>query len=156
MASEPTPGTRTPHFPGGRVKLPRLDPDRHHAGTQVAFVETAFRPVDTHVQTSTKPAGNFQSYYTYESLFEDAPEQLEEDAGEDPYVVLGLKHSATWPQISAAHRRLAKEFHPDRFATQPEDVREAAENEIKRINLAYSELRRLADLGQIDGSPHRA
>jgi hypothetical protein len=63
----------------------------------------------------------------------DAPPLLAPDAtSEDPYAVLGVARSAPWEQIVAAHKRLARSWHPD--AGGDEDL-------IRRLNAAFAELR---------------
>jgi hypothetical protein len=66
----------------------------------------------------------------------------EEEIPLDPYEVLGLPMYATWDQVTAAHRRLAKEHHPDRLLDAPDDVRAASEERMRQVNQAYNELRR--------------
>jgi hypothetical protein len=53
----------------------------------------------------------------------------------DPYGVLGLEPGATRADITAAYRRLAKEWHPDRRAG------EGADRRMAEINGAYDLLR---------------
>jgi curved DNA-binding protein CbpA len=60
----------------------------------------------------------------------------------DPYAVLGVDETATWAEISAAHRRLAMAHHPDRAATRSARVRARSEEHIRLVNIAYTELRR--------------
>lgn len=84
----------------------------------------------------------FQSYFTNESLFEwgvDGNDVFDES---DPYVVLGLPPTASWEQITAAHRRLAKLHHPDRLTNAPPEEREKSDRRIRDLNIAYMELRR--------------
>jgi hypothetical protein len=50
----------------------------------------------------------------------------------DPYEVLGVARSAPWDQIVAAHKRLARQWHPDAGGD---------EEKIRRLNAAYAELR---------------
>ena len=50
----------------------------------------------------------------------------------DPYAVLGVERSAPWEQIVAAHKRLARAYHPD--AGGDDDL-------IRELNAAYAELR---------------
>lgn len=52
--------------------------------------------------------------------------------------VLGLQPGATMQEVKRAFRRLARGCHPDKFATEPADVRSRAEGWFKRINEAYS------------------
>jgi molecular chaperone DnaJ len=53
----------------------------------------------------------------------------------DPYDVLGVDRQASGPEIKAAYRRLALQYHPDR---NPGD--RAAEEKFKQISLAYAVL----------------
>ena len=57
----------------------------------------------------------------------------------DPYAILGLKHSATEAEIKQAYRKLARQWHPDQFQNPSE--KQKAEAQIKRINIAYSQLK---------------
>jgi hypothetical protein len=59
----------------------------------------------------------------------------------DPYAVLRVEPSATWEEIVDAHRRMARRHHPDRLFGQSEAEVAAAEEQIRRINIAYQELR---------------
>src|SRR5881394_2140012 len=53
----------------------------------------------------------------------------------DLYVILGLEHGATEPEIKRAYRRLARRFHPD---INPGD--RAAEARFRQILEAYETL----------------
>lgn len=59
----------------------------------------------------------------------------------DAYAVLGVEPTATWEEIVAAHRALARRHHPDRVASAGADAVAAAEDRIVRVNAAYAELR---------------
>ncbi|MFP5256328.1 MAG: J domain-containing protein [Acidimicrobiia bacterium] len=59
----------------------------------------------------------------------------------DAYVVLGVEPTATWEEIVAAHRAMARRHHPDRVAAVSPEAVAAAEERIVRINAAYAELR---------------
>ncbi|MBQ8352044.1 MAG: J domain-containing protein [Clostridia bacterium] len=59
----------------------------------------------------------------------------------DPYTVLGVAPDATEEEIKAAYRRLARRYHPDHFASDPQAAREA-EAKMKEINEAYDILTR--------------
>jgi hypothetical protein len=135
-------------FPGGQVRLPKLGSNEGAAPPRIDFVGTAFLGGGTTtVIEDPGPAGGFNSYFTTESLF-DEPEPDDELDAEDPYVVLKVTRDMPWNEIVSAHRSLVKEFHPDRFVDHPAEVVAEAEHEIKRINRAYSELRKLrADEG---------
>ena len=56
------------------------------------------------------------------------------------YFVLGLRPGASAADMKAAHRDLAKVWHPDRFVHDPQ-LRQKAEHRLKEINEAYDQLR---------------
>jgi len=128
-------------FPGGKVRLPRLNEDRS-TGPVIDMVDTAFIGGGTATVVQDAPSG-FTGYYTYESLFDQPTEGDVDFVGDDPYEVLRVGRTAEWSAIVTAHRALVKEFHPDRFVDHPAEVVAKAEAEIKRINRAYGELRQL-------------
>jgi hypothetical protein len=61
---------------------------------------------------------------------------------ESPYQVLGLEVGASPEEISAAYRRLAKMYHPDRVADLGPEFAEIAERKMKQINAAYEEIQK--------------
>src|SRR5262249_61404506 len=66
--------------------------------------------------------------------------------GVDAYSILGVARDASSDEITAAYRRLAKEWHPDVHGT------EAAVRRMVAINAAYEELRN-ATGSEPSGSP---
>ena len=60
----------------------------------------------------------------------------------DPYIVLGVSRDATEEEIKAAYRRLARRYHPDHYANDPEGAR-VAEEKMKEINEAYDAVTRM-------------
>lgn len=56
------------------------------------------------------------------------------------YEILGLKSNATLDEIVVAYRKLAQENHPDKVANMATEFRVLAEERMKVINSAYSEL----------------
>ena len=84
----------------------------------------------------------FEEYFSTESLFDWTGAQDSIFDETDPYVVLGLPPSASWEEISAAHRRLAKLHHPDRLVNPTDEERETSDRRIRELNIAYMELRR--------------
>jgi hypothetical protein len=60
----------------------------------------------------------------------------------DPHVVLGLMAGATREEIHAAYVRLARAYHPDRYAMAelPQEVREYLAIMARRVNAAYAAL----------------
>lgn len=62
----------------------------------------------------------------------------------DPYEVLGIRRSATKAEITAAYRKLAQLYHPDRVVGRPEGVQRAAERRMQELNEAYTLARKSA------------
>jgi DnaJ-domain-containing protein 1 len=90
-----------------------------------------------------KKKSAFEEYFSTESLFDWTGEESNGLFDEsDPYVVLGLPPSASWEQITASHRRLAKLHHPDRLVDPTDEQRATSEHRIRELNIAYMELRR--------------
>lgn len=60
----------------------------------------------------------------------------------DPYRVLGIAARADWEDVRQAYHRLAKAYHPDRYASieLPEEVRDYLSTMARRLNLAYAAL----------------
>ena len=59
-----------------------------------------------------------------------------------PYEVLGVNPGASQEEISAAYRRLVRQYHPDKVADLGPEFRELAEQRMKEINAAYQSLKR--------------
>ena len=111
-------------------------------------------------QTHESP---LSEYWSPESLFnwgrrpgEDDVAWEDEAPQIDPYEVLGLPLYATWDQVTAAHRRLAKQHHPDRLLDASEEDRAASEERMRQINQAYNELRRQRKASETAGTQDSA
>ncbi|MCB1511860.1 MAG: J domain-containing protein [Hyphomicrobiaceae bacterium] len=65
-----------------------------------------------------------------------------DQAGFDPYLVLGLSRGASTDDLRRAYHRLSMTYHPDRYATAelPDEVKTYLEAMARRINTAYSVL----------------
>ncbi len=59
----------------------------------------------------------------------------------DPYQVLGVPRGASDEEIKKAYRNLARKYHPDNFAGNPEAAA-SAETVMKEINEAYDTIQR--------------
>lgn len=58
----------------------------------------------------------------------------------DPYERLGLEPEADTDAIRSTYRRLARQFHPDRFADAPPEDQRAAHERMQEINPAFAVL----------------
>jgi hypothetical protein len=101
-----------------------------------------------------EPASGFQDYWSAESLFEeqappppaDEPDDAELPGGMDldaAHLVLQLQVGVEWEDITKAHRRLAKLYHPDRLVEWSPDAQELGRRRMAEINEAYGTLRSL-------------
>ena len=53
----------------------------------------------------------------------------------DPYRILGVKPTDSDETIKEAYRKLARKYHPDKYADG--DLKELAEEKMKEVNAAY-------------------
>ncbi len=56
--------------------------------------------------------------------------------------LLGVNAQAGFPEIKAAWRKASQQYHPDKHQGLPERLKQAAELEMQRINVAYRFLER--------------
>ena len=117
--------------------LPTTEPTVQFVGT--AFVRA--NPDDAHEHVD-EPHSGYDEYFTFQSLFEDPPE-IEAPLGksEDPYDILGITPSTPWAEIVSVKRRLVKEHHPDHLGDASCEERLAAEDRLRLINWAYTQVR---------------
>ena len=99
-----------------------------------------------------QPYGGERSYLAKAQLASvkpiDAPRapnlgaRLADPGGFDPYAVLGLAMGASRDEVRQAYFRLAKAYHPDRYATAelPAEVRDYLAAMARRINAAHAAL----------------
>ena len=61
----------------------------------------------------------------------------------DPYKVLGITKEATDDEVKKAYRKMAMKYHPDRVAGMSEEMQRNAAEQMKEINEAYDQIKRL-------------
>ena len=69
----------------------------------------------------------------------------------DPYKVLGISRDATDTEVKNAYRILARKYHPDSYAGNP-DMAELAEEKMKEINAAYEQITKERKAGTRGGA----
>ncbi len=69
-------------------------------------------------------------------------QRLRDLDGFDPYMILSVDRSATWDEVRASFHKLAKVYHPDRYATAelPDEVKSYLSSMARRVNAAYAAL----------------
>lgn len=90
---------------------------------------------------SSRTSSNSSHQYQYQTKKETHKEPASKE--ENPYTALNVSPGASWEEISAAYRKMAQMYHPDKVAglAAPE-YREIAERRMKAINAAYEQLKR--------------
>jgi hypothetical protein len=78
------------------------------------------------------------AWWASEPAPEPEPKGVEED---DPYEVLKVDKNATWDDIVLSYRKLARWWHPDGLTNPAPGERELCEDMIRRLNVAYTQLR---------------
>lgn len=59
----------------------------------------------------------------------------------DPYKILGVDPNASDDDIKQAYRKLARKYHPDKYADS--DLKDLADEKMKEINAAYEEIQKI-------------
>ena len=93
------------------------------------------RPEPDHVTSLDDPHHSWWAREPEPPAPEPAPGE------DDPYVVLKVDPGATWDDIVTSYRRLARMWHPDSLRDPVPGERELCEDMIRRLNIAYTELR---------------
>jgi DnaJ-domain-containing protein 1 len=114
-------------------------------------------PAEPAPPSSGEGETGFSDYWSNESLFEEhqappPPSSEDQPAGMDvpggldldaAHLVLQVRIGVTWEEITAAHRRLAKLYHPDRLVEWSPEAQELGRTRMAEINSAHATLRAL-------------
>lgn len=97
-----------------------------YEGERMMIAKAAIRTIKT---VSVPGAGHLKAY-------------LRQIEGFEPGQVLGVAPGAPMDEIRQAYHRLAKAYHPDRFASAglPPEIDEYLSAVVRRINMAYDSL----------------
>jgi uncharacterized membrane protein YkvA (DUF1232 family) len=60
-----------------------------------------------------------------------------EEAGKDPYQILGVSRNASQKEIKSAFRKQAQRYHPDRVSHLGEEFQQLAKEKFQEIQKAY-------------------
>jgi len=69
----------------------------------------------------------------------------------DPYKVLGVSRDATDDEIKKAYRELARKYHPDNYANNP-DLADIVSEKMKEVNEAYDAIQKMRASGNTGSS----
>ena len=72
----------------------------------------------------------------------ESPEVGEGAPMADPWEVLGLQPGASDEDVSAAYRRMAQMYHPDKVTNLGPELKQLADRKMREINAAYETLKR--------------
>ena len=64
----------------------------------------------------------------------------------NPYEILGVDQNATDEEIKKAYHNLARKYHPDNYASNP-DMAELAGEKMKEVNEAYEAIKKMREGG---------
>ena len=70
------------------------------------------------------------------------PKAAPTDKQRNPYQVLGIRVGATTEEITAAYKKMAQMYHPDKVQSLAPEYLEIASPRMREINAAYESLRR--------------
>lgn len=98
------------------------------------------RPAEPEVDETVDLGAPEHAWWASEPEAAEAAEPATPDP-DDPYVVLKVAPTATWEEIVASYRRRARMWHPDGLQDPAPGERELCDDMIRRLNVAYTELR---------------
>jgi hypothetical protein len=101
------------------------------------FTETLSNYIEFH-KSSQVSSSSKTSSATQEEPSRTKPRKKSE--GSSAYAILNVPSDASKDEITAAYKKLAQQYHPDKVAGLAPEFKELAEKRMKDINAAYREL----------------
>lgn len=112
--------------------------DKNAAAEFARAFEAATRAHDTRKAAREEPPGEGQREKRAPRSAKDAEQEARNEAA---LMTLGVTDGASAGEINAAYKEMARIYHPDKVANQSLEVREYAEQRMKEINAAYTQLK---------------
>lgn len=97
---------------------------------------------EPHHGSSSKASSDYQQSSGYQYKEQPNTEVPKESKDKSPYTILNVSPNASKDEITAAYRKMAQMYHPDKVAGLAPEFRELAEKRMKAINAAYEQLER--------------
>ncbi len=114
----------------------------HHEAAAAAHAQAAAEAFRRAQYASARARSSASSQgRTYSQQGSSIPPPRTRPSTPDPHEVLQVPRGADSDTIRSAYRKLASQYHPDRVANLGPEFRALAEEKMKEINAAYSELR---------------
>lgn len=86
-------------------------------------------------------SGSNKGYEEFKQHYQQPPPKQKTEL-EKAFEVLGVPPTATYEEAKKAYRKLVREFHPDAQAGASESVKKMGEEKMKKINIAWSILKK--------------
>jgi hypothetical protein len=120
-----SPGRALPETLNGPTNFMDFEPFGGHRTFIAKSSIAAVRPMEVDASPSLSVGGNASNF--------------------DPFVVLGVAQTATNEEVRARYLKLAKIYHPDRYAAAelPSEVREYLAAMVRRVNAAFDAVENL-------------
>ncbi len=114
--------------------------------SNMSYVQALDRVVDyyslVHHQKKTSSNASYNATSNHQAKSNQNQQTHSQKSLDDPYVILGVSHVASKEEITAAYRKMAQLYHPDKVANLAPEFKDLAEKRMKAINTAYDELKR--------------
>jgi DnaJ-domain-containing protein 1 len=119
--------------PHGTAPEPEPEPEAGSGFSDYWSAESLFEE-----QARPKPPPKDQAGSAHASV--DVPGAMDLDSA---HLVLQVKIGVDWEDITSAHRKLAKLYHPDRLISYSPEAQELGRTRMAEINAAHATLRAL-------------